>query len=467
MMKERSLPQVLGDYAQQKGARFHMPGHKGRGMGGFWHADIIEWDVTELSDTDNLHMPENAIRRVQEQWAACCGAEDAFCLVNGSTAGILAMLLSLPHGAKVLLARDCHKAAVSGAVLSGADCRFIWPGYDEEYDLWGAITPDALEQALEQEPVDAVLIGSPNYYGFCADIPALSRVAHAHGALLFVDAAHGAHFPFGNTLPDSPAGYADLWVSSAHKTLNALGQSAILFRDKSCPIPQWRIQKSLALVQTSSPSYLLMASMDWARYSAGMQGWDKHAAFCEKIAAQIQSLPGLQVLNASCVGRAGIVAHDPTRLTVDVSLRGLTGFAVAAILEEKNIFVEMADLKRVVCICTPSDDPAWYTMLVEALEKLPYRTDGHVGAAFAQRPHGVQRRLPLSEAALGKQQRIPLADACGRIAAEAAGLYPPGIALFTPGEVILQQDIDLLQHQQQQGGALFGVRHGQVMVVEE
>jgi len=211
---------------------------------------------------------------------------------------------------------------------------------------------------------------------------------------------------------------------------------------------------------------LLMASLDWARYSALRQGWDQHAAFCSQLAKNIHSLPGISVLNEAHAGKAGIAAHDPTRLTIDVSGRGITGFRAAELLEEKNVFVEMADLKRVVCICTPSDAPGWYSMLFEALEKLPYQMPALEGAAFVQRFHDTERKLSLAEAALGPQQLVEMETASGRIAAEAAGLYPPGIALWIPGEVIQQQDIDLLLWQKEQGGALFGVRNGRVAVVE-
>ena len=465
--KAGRLPQVLGDYAAANAARFHMPGHKGRGMQGFWRPELAAWDVTELSHTDNLHEPTGILAAAQADCAACYGAENTFFLVNGSTAGLLAMMLCLPRGERVLLGRDCHKAALSGAVLAGLEATFVLPEYDARYGMWGMVSPEALEQALTASPAAAVLINSPNYYGMCADIPALSAVAHRHGAMLFVDGAHGAHFPFGKRLPPSPAGFADLWVNSAHKTLNALGQAALLHRGGECPLPHWRVQQALSLVQTSSPSYLLTASLDWARYSAqNLQDWDAHIAFCEEWGHRIQKLPGLQVLDGRCAGIAGIAKKDPTRLVIDVAHRGITGFTAAQWLEKQNVFVEMADGRRLVCICTPSDDTAWYQRLFDALQGMPFGREeppGQIGPGFTL----PRQERPVWEAARGKQRLMPLKDAAGHVAAEAVGPYPPGIALWAPGETIRGEDVERMLRQQSLGCALFGLREGMVAVAEE
>lgn len=461
------LPEVLGDYAARNPARFHMPGHKARGMGGFWRAELIGWDVTELSPTDDLHCPEGVLKRAQEDCARTFGAAESFFLVNGSTAGVLAMLLSLPRESKILLGRDCHRSALSGAALAGHDCRFVSPPYEEAWGLHGMVTAEALDRALSDFPADAVLLTSPNFYGLSGDIAAWAEAAHRHGALLFVDAAHGAHFPFGKSFPEHPAGLADLWVHSAHKTLNALGQAAILHRGKSCPIPAWRVQQALAMVQSSSPSYLLAASLDWARYSAfTMQDWDAQALRCRRFGKQAARLPGLRVLDQKIVGSAGVAGQDPTRLVIDVAERGISGFEAAKALEERNVFVEMADARRLVCICTPSDDPEWYDRLLEALQAMPYGRRRSAPVVLpAEYP---ERVMSMREAALHEDLvRVPLPEAAGRIGGEAAGPYPPGIALWTPGERIRQEDVDVLAEQKAQGGGTFGVREGLVAVVKE
>ena len=464
MYKPQHLPEALGEYARRQVARFHMPGHKGKGMGGFFHDKLAGWDVTELSFSDDLHAPEAVIARAQSACAECFGAAHSFFLVNGATAGILAMLLSLPRGADILIGRDCHRAALSGVTLACLSCRFVEPAYDAELDIWGCVTPEALERSLFEAPAQAVLITSPNYYGLCADLPALYAVTQKHGALLFVDAAHGAHFPFSDALPQSPAGCADAWVHSAHKTLNALGQAALLHTGPR--IQEHIVQRALALVQTSSPSYLLLTSLDWARYTAGLDGcWTRTVNACQALSEKIDGILGLRVLPRTLLGRAGVADKDVTRVVVDVGGRGITGYAAQQALEQQEVFVEMADARRIVCICTPSDDPVWYHMLLDALHTLPYGT--RIAEPQAG-PHTTLRRvMPVSEAARSQAEQIPVADCAGRIAADAAGVYPPGIPYFTPGERIDAGAVAYMTAQRALGASLFGVRDEKVTVVCE
>lgn len=464
MYKPQHLPEALGEYARRQVARFHMPGHKGRGMGGFFHKELAGWDVTELSFSDDLHAPEAVIARAQSACAECFGAAHSFFLVNGATAGILAMLLSLPRGADILIGRDCHRAALSGVTLAGLDCRFVEPDYDVELDLWGCVTPEALERSLTEAPAQAVLVTSPNYYGLCADLPALYAVTQKYGALLFVDAAHGAHFPFSDALPCSPVGSADAWVHSAHKTLNALGQAALLHTGPG--MREHIVQRALSLVQTSSPSYLLLTSLDWARYTAGLNGcWTRTASTCQTLSGRIDGILGLRTLPRMLAGRAGVADMDITRMVVDVSGRGITGYEAQRALEQHNVFVEMADARRIVCICTPSDDPVWYDMLLDALRTLPYGTR-RIGPQAG--PHTtLQRVMPVSDAARSPAEQVPLADCRGRIAADAAGVYPPGIPFFTPGERIDAETVAYLEAQRALGASLFGLRDGKVTVVCE
>ncbi len=464
MQKPSRLPDALGAYAQRQVARFHMPGHKGRGMAGFMRPELSQWDITELSFSDNLHSPNTIIADAQNAYAQCYGAKHTFFLVNGATAGILAVLLSLPEGSRVLLGRDCHRSAISGIALAGLDCRFVQPAYEKTFGLWGCVTPEALEQALKEEPADAVLVTSPNYYGLCADIPALSRIAHAHGALLFVDAAHGAHFPFSDALPPTPAGCADAWVNSAHKTMNALGQAAVLHVDKSMDVSA--VQQALSLVQTSSPSYLLLASLDWALYTASQpRCWTQAVNVCHTLEKSMNGLLGLSVLPQSVAGSAGIAHLDPTRVTVDVSRRGITGFAAQRALEERDVYVEFSDVRRVTCICTPADDSVWYEMLLDGLCTLPYGTE-LPPQVHAQYP-AVLRIMPVREAVRAQKEVLPLAACAGKIAADSVGVYPPGIPLWTPGERITEEAVAFLKIQQVLGAELFGAQENNVIVVRE
>lgn len=460
-----TLPEMLGAYARSDVARFHMPGHKGRGMGGFWQDALMLWDVTELSCTDNLHRPIDGILYAQRRMAEAYGAKQSWFVVNGATAAVQAMILSLSPRDKLLLSRDAHRSAVAGVALSGIETYYITPAADAETGLWGMVTPEALENALTETGATAVLLTSPNYYGFCADIPALADVAHRRGALLLVDAAHGAHFPFSDVLPTGLGGFADMWAHSQHKTMNALTQAASLHLGE-CRIPPETVQRVLGMIETSSPSYLLMASLDWSVYMGRRQDWSAQVRRIDALRKQIRRINGLGLL-PDRIG-AGVYERDRTRLVIDVTARGLTGYRAQSSLEIAGIYIEMADAERLVLITTPEDPSAWYEKLLEALEQLPYGSArGAERLAFDAAVYGIppERRISVRAAAFADMEQVRLADAIDRTAGEAIGVYPPGIALTMPGERITKAAVEYLLRQAQGGAALFGVYDGCVAVV--
>lgn len=469
-IEQRTLPEALGAFALRDAVRFHMPGHKGRGMGGFWRDDLIRWDVTELSETDNLHHPTGAIADAQHNMAEAYGARASYLVVNGSTAAVQAMILSLSARDRLLLCRDAHRCAIAGAALRGIDTVCLLPAFNEELDLWGMVTPELLDAALTRTRATAVLVTSPNYYGFCADVAGLSRVAHAHGALLLVDGAHGAHFPFSEALPTALGGYADLFAHSQHKTMDALTQAASLHLGV-CRIEPQTVQRALAMIETSSPSYLLMSSLDWSIYMGKRQDWTGQVRRMDALRKQLAGLDGVKLLPERL--GVGVLERDRTRLVIDVTARGLTGYAAQALLERAGIFVEMADRKRLVLITSPEDDAQWYACLYEALNALPRqkaciherkRADAAVTAAYHCVP---ERRLPLREAVFAESEQAPLQEAAGRVAAAPIGVYPPGIALAMPGEVIAAETARLLSEEAADGATLFGVTDGFVAVVKD
>ncbi|OQB24236.1 MAG: Arginine decarboxylase [Firmicutes bacterium ADurb.Bin182] len=455
---DMTLPEMLGSYAVKGAARFHLPGHKGRGMAGFFREEIAQWDITEIEGADDLYNPSGILQKSQSLCADAFGAKRSFFLVNGSTAGVHVMMMIAAKRGSVLLSRDCHRSAISGAFLSGADCRFVMPDYDESLGRYGMPAAKEIDDMLTERPAATVMITSPNYAGMCADIPAIASVVRKHGARLFVDAAHGAHFPFSRHLPVSPAGYADMWVNSAHKTLNALGQAALLHIADADD--ERDVLSALQTVQTSSPSYILMASLDWARHSAKTPGlWDGHCEKMIELREKINKLPGIRVLNQT--GRAGVADTDVTRITVDTSRRGITGHEAAEHLLKQNVIPEMADGQSVVFITTPSDDPLWHDMLFEALRTLPY---GHKTVPSQQRLNAsAERVMDIRSAMAAKTQMVPFSRAAGRIAAQSFGPYPPGIALVTPGERIDKTHIKFLE--ESEGRGVFGCFGGTVCCV--
>ncbi|HWS28581.1 MAG TPA: aminotransferase class V-fold PLP-dependent enzyme [Clostridia bacterium] len=459
--KSPTLPEALGAYAALDTARFHMPGHKGRALS--WPFDMAQWDVTELTSTDNLQMPQGPILDAEKAWAEACNAKHSFFCVNGSTGCVITMLLAIGPNKHVLVGRDCHKSVSAGLAMANHSASFVYPEFDDTID--GVVSARAVEAALKKEKADAVFITSPNFYGLCADVEAIARIAHENGALLLVDSAHGAHLPFSPLFPESPSKYADLWCISAHKTLSALTQAAILHLGKRCPLSEYDIRRTITLTQTTSPSYLLMTSLDWALFTARRADYASHIKRVAAVKERIQKLNGITVFGSELVGRAGIYAVDPTRLVLDVSERGIDGRAASLSMEAMRVVSEMADARRIVFITAPVDKDEWYDMLFFAAEALPY------GQSKAQpsRPPVLDHEAALSvrDAVLGKAELIPIEGCAGRIAAQAAGAYPPGIAAVFPGERITDADIGYFLLQKKLNIPLFGAREGKLCIVKE
>ncbi len=445
MTEETPIVAMLEAYEKKRADRWHMPGHKG-GIAPLPGA----WDVTEVQGTDNLHHPAEGIAQAQRLLARAAGAAHSHLLVGGSSAGLHAMLAMLAPGDGIILSRWVHKAVVNAAQLYGLAPCWVQPAWDGAEQL-PVDRPDALVEAMERNPqAKAVLVTTPDFYGRCLPLEGISRCAHRLGMLVMVDSAHGAHLPFSPLLPPSPAAWADLWVASAHKTLGALTQSAWLHA--SARVPEDRLMRSLAWVQSSSPSYWLMASLDQARAQAERADWAGLIQRCQAFRRAAGKLAGIRMFPSD----------DPTRLVIDVAGRGRSGLAAAKTLSGRGIEMEMADARRLVAIATPWDEPDKFTRLAEALDSLPW---GRERLELPPLPEPGERVAPLA-CARGPRRGLSLERVAGRIAADAAGAYPPGIALWQPGERITGEQVAYLQALRAQGGELFGVYDGKVEVAD-
>lgn len=452
-MAEQKSPiaSALAQYEAGQYARFHMPGHKGRGVEG---VDFAAWDVTELSGLDNLLCPEDLLKNAQREAAEAFGAAETFFCTAGSTAGNLAMLLSLPEGSKVLVQRNCHRSVLSGLALGGHEPVWLWPDYKD--GVYGVLSEQTVKRALDAHPdAAAVLITHPDYLGRCCDGEAIAAHCRAHGALLLADEAHGAHFPFSRALPKSASHFADLWVQSAHKTLCCPNQGSYLHMAKSekprMPSKE-RVARALFFVHTTSPSYPLLASLDSAWRAARSQDWTKQV---ERVEALRQQLPaGIEDAGWG----AAVADSDRSRLVLDVSKRGISGFFAEEFLRSRRISLEMADARRIVAITSPVDPEEWLLRLKEALYELPEGT----GAPQAEpRFEGAAKQvLSIRKAMFSDAESVPLARAAGRIAAGAVGLYPPGSAVVAPGELFTEEAVGFLLLQEEKGASLFGLREG-------
>ncbi len=418
------LYDALKEYAQKNPARFHMPGHKGKFLPAPELAGLASIDLTELLPTGNLYEAGEPFDSAQRLWAELFGFDFCQFLTGGSTMGIHAGLaLCAGPGEKVLVDRGCHRAVFNALAL--LDLEPVWlerPWLDSE-NLIGPISPEQVEKMLDRHPdVKTVCITSPTYAGVLSDIEAISQIVHARGGTLFVDGAHGAHLPF---LGVDPFRGADAAAVSAHKTLPAMGQSALLFVNGMDPD---RVRRTASIFGSSSPSYPMLASMDLARdWLLGEGRWEYRRTACRVFEFR-QAFPSL---------KDGL-SLDPCRLTLKVK----DGPAFARALEERGIFPEMEDGGHVVLICTAQDSDGDLYRLEGALVELRER----LGDCAPIPAPPLPERVSSPRAALFAPGELrTLRDCEGKVSACQIAPYPPGVPVVAPGERITKKELAYLE----------------------
>ncbi|MBK1986534.1 aminotransferase class I/II-fold pyridoxal phosphate-dependent enzyme [Sphaerospermopsis aphanizomenoides BCCUSP55] len=455
-------------------APFYTPGHKhGAGISStltdLLGQEVFRADLTELAELDHLFTPQSAILAAQELAAAAFGAEKTWFLVNGSTCGIeAAILATCGMGDKIILPRNVHSSVISGLILSGAIPIFIHPIYNSDLDIAHSITPTALKTALSQHPdAKAVLVVYPTYYGVCGDLRAIAELTHQYNIPLIVDEAHGAHFAFHPDLPTSAlTSSADLTVQSIHKTLGAMTQASMLhIQGKRINID--RLNQALQLVQSTSPSFILLASLDAARQQMAINGEKlmfQTLQLAEAARMQISQIPGLSVLqipqNYINNSNNGFVDLDTTRLTVNISELGFTGFEAEDLLNEMGVTPEFSSLQNLTFIISLGNNKTHIDALVQSLQNLSqipqltsqykkckYRNDDMISGNMCISPR---------EAFFAHSEILPLEETEAKICAEIVCPYPPGIPVLMPGEIITKPAIEYLQQIHSLGGCISG-----------
>lgn len=482
MLNQNQTPllNALKANAARPHAPFYTPGHK-RGEGisqplaDLLGTKIFRADLTELADLDNLFAPQGVIQQAQQLAAEAFGASQTWFLVNGSTCGIeAAILATCGTGDKIILPRNVHSSAIAGLILSGAIPIFLNPEYDPVLDIAHSITPNAVQSALQQHPdAKAVLMVYPTYYGVCGNLSAIASITHQYNIPLLVDEAHGAHFAFHPELPTPAlAAGADLTVQSIHKVLGAMTQASMLHIQGN-RIDGDRISKALQLVQSTSPSYLLLASLDAARQQMALHGkmlMSRTLQLADQARTKISQIPRLSVLQipskpyqGGLGGSPDFVALDETRLTVTVSGLGLTGFEADEILDEKfAVTAEFASLQHLTFIISLGNTPADIQQLIQSFTILAkeYRRTNLTVKSDLWQDHFTTQRDDLCysprEAFFAVSEILPLIQTNQRICAEIVCPYPPGIPVLMPGEVITKPVLDYLQQIQAMGGFITG-----------
>lgn len=439
--------------------RMHMPGHKGR-LPQAWLQP--GFDLTELPQTDDLFAPQGAFREAAEAAARAAGAAFTLPLSAGATSGVLAMLLHcLAPGDALILPRNAHVSALSGCALAGAEPVYLWPRQGPQG--WTAIEASDVCRAIEAHPrAKAVLLTRPDYFGQCIPLEKIAEACRAHGLLLLVDEAHGAHWNWTQTGPRSAGAYgADLWVQSAHKTLPVLTGGAWLHAGPGISLEGLR--HALHKVHTTSPSFLTLGTLDAARDWMDRFG----RAALVRLRAQVEDFwqSAARYGGYHNAQETAPQPADPLRLVLEAGERGYTGRKLQAALADLGVLVEMADDRRVVMIPTVWDRPDDLLQVAERLGRLPPLPQIRYAPtpAFAH----PEQAVPLRRVDQLERRWVPLAEAAGRIAAAPVGVVPPGVPLLMPGERIPKETLTQIASALGQGASVFGVCQNQLPCVAE
>ncbi|QSZ27484.1 aminotransferase class I/II-fold pyridoxal phosphate-dependent enzyme [Aceticella autotrophica] len=454
---------ALKNYVDENVWAFHVPGHKhGKGIEEFTDyvgKAVMEIDVNSMEDLDNLANPIGVIKDAHELAAKAFGADYAYFLINGTTSGIQAMIMAATEpGDKIIMPRNAHKSAFSALILAGVIPVYVYPDINEEFDIAMGITAEQVEEAIKLNPdAKAVLVLNPTYYGITSELKRIIELAHLNNMAVLCDEAHGSHFYFHPDLP--PGGIqlgADIAALSIHKTGGSLTQSSLLI-SKGKRVDPLIIKSILSLTQSTSASYLLMASLDLARKQLATRGKEMLNKIIEITGyakEEINGHNGLAALNKDDINKPSSL--DPTKLVVNVSKTGMTGYEVMRLLRtEFHVQLEMADLSNIMAIISFGDDSESVKFLVNSLKKLTLnrRRGEELITGRILRPEVI---VAPRDAYYGKNKSVLLEESAGEISAEMIMVYPPGIPMLCPGERITKDIIEKVkllkkQHCQLQG----------------
>lgn len=452
--------EALKGYQEERCLRLHMPGHAG-GRGAMCHdfLTFMALDVTEIPGMDDYHLPAGVIAEARRLLARAFGSRESYFLVNGASSGIQALFLSLPApGCRVLLSRNAHRAALSGLVLSGAVPEYIPCVTHPRLGQALGVTVESVKQAVEKYPdSQAVLITSPGYFGTCSDICRIGAWCQEKGIMLWVDEAHGSHFPFHPAYPESAlAAGAQAAVNGLHKSLPVLNQGACLHIGENFDGRE-RLVNSISLLGTTSPSYPLLASMDLARAFMEQEGKDRLQESLELSAefkGRIAGIKGLHCYTEAELKKiSGVTGVDPLKVWIGVEGLSINGGQLASLLrEEYSIQVELSDQQSILAMVSLFHTRRDWELFTRALEKIAARYAG-TSRSRPVPPTAPPAQVVLSprEAFFSRKRRIKLDNSTGMLAGEMVAPYPPGIPCLLPGERLTGEMVDYLQYLRRTG----------------
>ncbi len=449
---------MLNEYKNKNYYPWHMPGHKRKLENIFDNPYLI--DVTEVEGTDDLHDPEYGIYKAMEKAAQIYGSKESYYLVNGSTSGVLVAIWTAANmGDKVIIARNCHKSVYNGIRIRGLAPIYIYPEYLEEYNMYGGIDIDELKRCInENSDAKAIIITSPTYEGIVSNIGVIAKLAHDNNMLLIVDEAHGAHFEYSNRFPVTAVREgADIVIESLHKTLVAPTQSAILHSNLADYFSD-RLKEGLKIFQSSSPSYILMAGMNYAIEKAiedSEKNYENHIDILEKFRAQVGDLKNIKIIDKCTVGNWSY-DYDISKIVLSVKSPydriGYTGAdLLKALQEEYSQVFEMATVTYAIGMTSIMDSEESFDTLYKALvdidnklENIFMENQTSQYKSFNENIKAIVSKNP-AQIIENETTYVPLEEGINKIGGNYIYLYPPGVPIIVPGEIITEDIINCIK----------------------
>ena len=444
---------------------FDVPGHKGGRMNpalnDYFGSKLMSLDVNSMKPLDNLAHPVSVIRDAQALAAEAFGADHAFFIVNGTTAAVQTMIFaSVQAGQKVIMPRNVHRSAINALVVNGAIPVYVNPRVNKRLGIPLGMALADVEAAIEANPdARAVLVNNPTYYGICSDLRAIVALAHAHNMLVLVDEAHGTHFYFSDKLPISAmAAGADMAACSIHKTGGSLTQSSVLLTRKTVD-PDY-IRQVINLTQTTSASYLLIASLDIARKNLKFNGkamFDKTISMADYARSEINDLGGYYAFGSELVNNDSVCAFDTTKLSIHTRNIGLAGIEVYDLLrDDYGIQIEFGDVGNILCILSSGDRPLDIERLISALAEIKRLHTKSPAGLFDHEYVEPKVEMSPQAAFYARKRPVPIVKSLGHVAAEFVMCYPPGIPILAPGERITREVLDYVLYAKSKGCFMTG-----------
>lgn len=461
-----SLYKKLKKYGQSPVYPFHMPGHK-RNMDGYGMKEMAAVDITEIEGFDDLHHPKGILKEAQKRVAVLYGAEESCFLINGSTVGILSAVSGCTkRGGTILMARNCHRSVYNSVYLQELHVDYIYPPFVKEFGIQGGILAEQVAYALKKnKKIEAVIITSPTYEGIVSDVSSIAQIVHQYNIPLIIDEAHGAHFGFDSYFPqNSVKEGADVVIHSLHKTLPALTQSGVIHFNGELA-DRRNIKKYLSIYQSSSPSYLLLASMEQCIALLEERGRVLFSSYIDRLETfrkETEMLKHIKIINKDMEGKWGIYQYDLGKILISVKDTNRTGREIYRnLLSKYKLQMEMAGKDYVLAMTSIMDQAEGMNRLSQALREI----DPSLTVKESIEKNPVYRKA-IVKCSIWKgenteKEKVSFTESLGRVSGQYVYLYPPGIPLVVPGEEVTKELLDQIREYRAKGFVVQGLEEAE------